>query len=60
MKAETAWKWMPAVVLSATFVFGVWRVMVAVDDPHFRAVENAYEKVRSGMSSAPKCIVRKP
>jgi|FLOH01.1.fsa_nt_gi hypothetical protein len=44
MKAETAWKWMPAVVLSATLVFGLWRVMVALDDPHFSVVENAYEK----------------
>ena len=44
MKPETAWKWMPAAILGATFIFGVWRVMVAVDDPHFAAVENAYEK----------------
>jgi nitrogen fixation protein FixH len=44
MKAETAWKWMPAVVLGATLVFGVWRVMIATNDPHFSAVENAYEQ----------------
>jgi nitrogen fixation protein FixH len=44
MKPETAWKWMPGVVLGATLVFGVWRVMVAVNDPHFGVVENAYEQ----------------
>lgn len=44
MKAETAWKWMPAAVLGATLVFGIWRIMVATDDPHFSAVENAYEQ----------------
>jgi hypothetical protein len=44
MKAETAWKWMPAAVLGATLAFGIWRVMVATDDPHFSAVENAYEQ----------------
>jgi nitrogen fixation protein FixH len=44
MKAETAWKWMPAVLLTVTAAFAIWRVLVAVDDPHFGVVENAYEK----------------
>lgn len=44
MKPETAWKWMPAFVLLATVVFAVWRIQVAVSDPHFGAVDQAYEK----------------
>lgn len=44
MNKVTAWKWMPAAVLGATVIFGVWRVMVATNDPHFGAVSNAYEK----------------
>jgi len=44
MKAETAWKWMPAVVLFATVVFAAWRIQLALGDPHFAAVENYYEK----------------
>lgn len=44
MNKATAWKWMPATVLGATVIFAVWRVMVAVDDPHFGVVSNAYEK----------------
>ncbi|MCP4092643.1 MAG: hypothetical protein GY747_04260 [Planctomycetes bacterium] len=44
MSKATAWKWMPAVFLGAVVIFAVWRVMMAVDDPHFSAVSNAYEK----------------
>ena len=44
MKAETAWKWMPATLLFATVVFAVWRVQLALGDPHFAAVENYYEQ----------------
>lgn len=35
---------MPAVVLGSTLIFGAWRVMKAVNDPHFGVVENAYEQ----------------
>ena len=44
MKPETAWKWMPAGLLFATVVFAVWRVQVAVGDPHFAAVDNYYQE----------------
>jgi len=44
MKAETAWKWMPAGLLFATVVFAVWRVQVALGDPHFAAVDNYYQQ----------------
>ncbi len=44
MKAETAWKWMPAVLLGLTLVFAAWRVQLALGDPHFAAVEDYYQK----------------
>jgi len=44
MKAETAWKWMPATVLLLTVLFAVWRLQLALDDPHFAVVEHSYEK----------------
>lgn len=44
MKPETAWKWMPAGLLFATVIFAVWRIQLAVGDPHFAAVENYYQE----------------
>ncbi|MGB0953626.1 MAG: FixH family protein [Planctomycetota bacterium] len=43
MKPETAWKWMPAGLLFATVIFAVWRIQLAVGDPHFAAVDNYYQ-----------------
>ncbi|MFK5956263.1 MAG: FixH family protein [Planctomycetota bacterium] len=43
MKAENAWKWMPFWVLFSTVIFAVWRIQLALGDPHFAAVENYYE-----------------
>lgn len=43
MKAETAWKWMPAGLLFVTVIFAVWRIEKAVGDPHFASVDNYYQ-----------------
>jgi len=42
-RAGIMWMWTPVVILTATVVFGAWRMHVALDDPHFGTVEHPYE-----------------
>jgi len=42
-RAGIMWMWTPVVILTATVVFGAWRIQVALDDPHFGTVEHPYQ-----------------
>ena len=46
MDPATRWKLVPAAILVPTVLFAVWRVQVALDDPHFSVPADYYEQGR--------------
>ncbi|MHC4824043.1 MAG: FixH family protein [Planctomycetota bacterium] len=44
MSAATAWKWMPFSLLLLTVLFAAWRIELALNDPHFAAVDDYYRQ----------------
>lgn len=44
MDAATRWKLVPFAILVPTVIFAVWRIQVALDDPHFSVPDDYYEK----------------
>ncbi len=44
MDAATRWKLVPFAILVPTVLFAVWRIQVALDDPHFSVADDYYEK----------------
>lgn len=44
MNAATRWKLVPFAILVPTVIFAVWRIQIALDDPHFAVQEDYYEK----------------
>ena len=46
MDPATRWKLVPVAILLPTVLFAVWRIHLALDDPHFAVPDDYYEQGR--------------